>query len=59
MIEFIVVVFLYFPNGTLQIVGDNPVKTQVECLEQVRKINGDKQTEFNAICIVKENKDKV
>lgn len=59
MIEFIVVVFLYFPTGQLQIVGDNPVKTQEECLAQVAKINSDKQTEFNAFCIVKEHKDKV
>jgi hypothetical protein len=59
MIEFIVVVFLYFPTGQLKIVGDNPVKTQEECLAQVAKINGDKQIEFNAFCIVKENKDKV
>ena len=59
MIDYIVIVFLFFSNGTMQVVGENKVATQQLCLEQVAKINSDKQTEFNAACFVKATGPKI
>ena len=57
--EYIVIVFLVFSNGTMQIVGENKVKTEQDCMQQVYKINSDNKTEYNAACFLRTTGPKV
>ena len=59
MIEYIVLVFLVFSNGTMQIVGENKVKTEQACLEQVIQINSDKDLQHNAACFIRSTGPKI
>tara|TARA_R110000868_G_scaffold13422_1_gene62733 strand:- start:812 stop:991 length:180 start_codon:yes stop_codon:yes gene_type:complete len=59
MIEYIVLVFLVFSNSTMQIVGENKVKTEQACLEQVIQINSDKDSQHNAACFIRSTGPKI